>query len=112
VPLVGDDKAILGQLNAALAGPQWFHPKDTPWRQMITKKANGAQIRPRIHDDKAPAVSASAPEDGIISREGASTMGLQLPKRTIARTFYCREREIGSVKREPTRLLRTPPRAI
>jgi hypothetical protein len=37
--LVGDGKAIVGQLNAALAGLQWFHPKDTPWRQMIAKKA-------------------------------------------------------------------------
>ena len=57
VPLVGDGKAIVGQLNAALAGRQWFHPKDTPWRQMITKKAeeNAAQIRPQIQDDEAPA---------------------------------------------------------
>ena len=39
VALVGDGKAIVGQLNAALAGRQWFHPKDTPWRQMITKQA-------------------------------------------------------------------------
>jgi hypothetical protein len=40
------------QLNAALAGRQWFHPKDTPWRQMITKKAeeNAARIRPQIHE--------------------------------------------------------------
>jgi 2-hydroxyacyl-CoA lyase 1 len=39
-------------LNAALAGRQWFHPKDTPWRQMITKKAeeNAARIRPQIHE--------------------------------------------------------------
>ena len=34
VALVGDGKAIpsyagTGQLNAALAGRQWFHPKDT-----------------------------------------------------------------------------------
>src|SRR5882672_2865854 len=28
-----------GQLNGALAVRQWFHPKDTPWRQMITKKS-------------------------------------------------------------------------
>jgi 2-hydroxyacyl-CoA lyase 1 len=39
-------------LNAALAGRQWFHPKDTPWRQMITKKAeeNAARIRRQIHE--------------------------------------------------------------
>ena len=60
---ISSSKAIVGQLNAALAGRQWFHPKDTPWRQMITKKAeeNAAQIRPQIHDDEAPArwISAS-----------------------------------------------------
>src|SRR5437660_8416079 len=33
VALVGDGKAIVGQLNQALAGRQWFYPKDTPWRQ-------------------------------------------------------------------------------
>ena len=33
VPLVGDGKAIMAQLNKALASRQWFHPKDTPWRQ-------------------------------------------------------------------------------
>src|SRR5260370_39251179 len=57
VALVGDGKAIVGQLNQALAGRQWFHPKDTPWRQIITQKAagNAAQIRPQTHDDEAPA---------------------------------------------------------
>ena len=55
VALVGDGKAIVGQLNKALAGRQWFHPKDTPWRQMITKKAaeNAAMIAPQIQDDEA-----------------------------------------------------------
>jgi len=45
-PRTGSGKAIpacagTGQLNKALAGRQWFHPKDTPWRQMITKKGGG-----------------------------------------------------------------------
>ena len=59
-PRTGCGKAIpacagTGQLNQALAGRQWFHPKDTPCRQMITKKAeeNAAMIRPQIHDDEA-----------------------------------------------------------
>jgi hypothetical protein len=56
-PRTGSGKAIMAQMNAALAGRQWFHPKDTPWRQMITKKAEGnaAMIRPQIHDDETPA---------------------------------------------------------
>jgi 2-hydroxyacyl-CoA lyase 1 len=88
VPLVGDGKAIVGQLNAALAGRQWFHPKDTPWRQMITKKAeeNAAMIRPQIHDDEAPAnyyralrnVAAWMPRNAFLSAEGAGTMDIGL----------------------------------
>jgi 2-hydroxyacyl-CoA lyase 1 len=31
VALVSDGKAIVGQLNKALAGRQWFHPKDKPF---------------------------------------------------------------------------------
>jgi 2-hydroxyacyl-CoA lyase 1 len=58
VALVGDGKAIVGQLNKALNNRQWFHPKDSLWRQAIAKKTadNAAQIRPQIDDDQAPAV--------------------------------------------------------
>ena len=61
VALVGDGKAIVGQLNQALAGRQWFYPKDTPWRQMFTKKVNenAAQIRPQIHITYKRAVCTS-----------------------------------------------------
>ena len=88
VALVGDGKAIVGQLNAALAGRQWFRPKDTPWRQMITKKAeeNAAMIRPQIHDDEAPAnyyralrdVAAWMPKNAFLSAECAGTMDIGL----------------------------------
>jgi len=88
VALVGDGKAIVGQLNKALAGRQWFHPKDTPWRQMITKKAaeNAAMIAPQIQDDEAPAnyyralkdVAAWMPKNAFLSAEGAGTMDIGL----------------------------------
>lgn len=88
VALVGDGKAIVAQLNKALASRQWFHPKDSPWRQMITKKSteNAAQIRPQIDDDAAPAnyyralrdVAAWMPRDAILSAEGAGTMDIGL----------------------------------
>src|SRR6266550_2193500 len=65
---------------------QWFYPKDTPWRQIITQKAaeNAAQIRPQIHDDEAPAnyfralrdVAAWMPKNAILSAEGAGTMDI------------------------------------
>ena len=92
VALVGDGKAIVGQLNQALASRQWFYPKETPWRAAIAKKSaeNAALIAPQIADDSAPGgyyrllrdVAAWTPKDAIICSEGASTMDIgrtQLP---------------------------------
>src|SRR4029077_1720991 len=99
VALVGDGKAIVGQLNAALAGRQWFHPKDTPWRQMITKNAeeNTAMIRPQIHDDEASAnyyralrdVAACMPKNAILSAERAGTMDIGLTQLNVANAPSC-----------------------
>ena len=41
VALVGDGKAIVGQLNKALENRQWFYPKDTPWHAAIAAKVGG-----------------------------------------------------------------------
>src|SRR6201989_747166 len=92
VALVGDGKAIVGQLNQALGSRQWFYPKETPWRQAISKKSaeNAALIAPQIADDSAPGgyyrllrdVSAWVPKNAIVCSEGASTMDIgrtQLP---------------------------------
>ncbi len=94
VPLVGDGKAIMAQMNKALATRQWFYPKDTPWRAALAKKAseNAAQIKPQIDDDRGPAnyyralrdVAAWMPKNAILSAEGAGTMDIgltQLPLR-------------------------------
>jgi 2-hydroxyacyl-CoA lyase 1 len=88
VALVGDGKAIMAQMNAALAGSQWFHPKESPWRQMISKKSaeNAAQIQPQVDDDSAPAtyyrafkdIAAWMPRNSILSAEGAGTMDIGL----------------------------------
>ena len=88
VALVGDGKAIMAQVNKALANRQWFHPKDTPWRQALTKKAaeNAATIKPQVDDDQGPAgyyralrdVAAWMPKDAILSAEGAGTMDIGL----------------------------------
>jgi 2-hydroxyacyl-CoA lyase 1 len=88
VALVGDGKAIVSQLNKALTVRQWFHPKDSAWRQMIAKKAaeNAATIKPQIDDDTGPAnyfralrdVAAWMPRDAILSAEGAGTMDIGL----------------------------------
>lgn len=92
VALVGDGKAVVGQLNKALEGRQWFYPSDTPWRSAIAAKAaeNAKQIRPMIEDESKPTnyyralrdISAWAPQDAVIIGEGANTMDIgrtQLP---------------------------------
>ncbi|HTI78866.1 MAG TPA: thiamine pyrophosphate-binding protein [Acetobacteraceae bacterium] len=86
VAMVGDGKAIVGQLNQALQSRQWFYPKETPWRQAIAKKSaeNAAMIQPQKDDNSAPGgyyrllkdVSAWVPKNAIICSEGASTMDI------------------------------------
>jgi 2-hydroxyacyl-CoA lyase 1 len=86
VALVGDGKAVVGQLNKALEGRQWFYPKDTPWRAAIAEKAaaNAKQIQPMIDDNSAPTnyyrafkdISAWLPENAVIIGEGANTMDI------------------------------------
>src|SRR5580692_8520914 len=92
VALVGDGKAIVSQLNAALQNRQWFYPKEGPWHAAIAKKSaeNAALIAPQIADDSAPGgyyrllrdVAAWVPRNAIVCSEGASTMDIgrtQLP---------------------------------
>ncbi|MBN9563748.1 MAG: oxalyl-CoA decarboxylase [Alphaproteobacteria bacterium] len=92
VALVGDGRAVLGQINRALDDRQWFYPKDTPWRAAIAEKAaeNARAIAPMINDESAPTnyyralrdIRAWAPRDAVIIGEGANTMDIgrtQLP---------------------------------
>ena len=86
VALVGDGRAIVGQLNKALESRQWFYPKDTPWHQAIAEKsaANAKQIQPMIDDDSAPTnyyrafkdITAWLPKNAVIIGEGANTMDI------------------------------------
>ncbi len=88
VALLGDGKAIMGQLNKALVNRQWFHPTDSAWRKALSKKVseNAATIKPQIDDDAAPAnyyralrdVAAWMPKNAILSAEGAGTMDIGL----------------------------------
>ncbi len=92
VALVGDGRAVLGQINRALDDRQWFYPKDTPWRAAIAEKSaeNARAIAPMINDESAPTnyyralrdIRAWAPRDAVIIGEGANTMDIgrtQLP---------------------------------
>ena len=57
VALVGDGKSIMGQLNRALEGRQWFYPKDAPWRAALGDKisSNKETLQAQLNDDAAPA---------------------------------------------------------
>jgi 2-hydroxyacyl-CoA lyase 1 len=94
VALVGDGKAIVGQLNKALETRQWFYPKDTPWRAAIAAKseANAKQIAPQADDNSNPMnyyrafkdISAVLPDNAVIVGEGANTMDIgrtQMPNK-------------------------------
>ena len=86
VALVGDGKAIVGQMNKALESIEWFYPKDTEWHNAIAEKsaANAKQIQPMIDDESAPTnyyrafrdISPWIPKNAIIIGEGANTMDI------------------------------------
>jgi 2-hydroxyacyl-CoA lyase 1 len=99
VALVGDGKAIMSQMNKALEGRQWFHPKDTPWRKAINDKvsANVTTVQAQVNDDTAPAgyyralrdVAAWMPENAILSAEGAGTMDIGLTMLPVSNARAC-----------------------
>jgi 2-hydroxyacyl-CoA lyase 1 len=86
VALVGDGKAIVGQLNRALDNRQWFYPADTVWRSTLRAKAeeNQKAVQPMIDDESAPTNYYRAyrdivewlPKNAIIVGEGANTMDI------------------------------------
>ena len=99
VALVGDGKAIMGQLNQALGNRQWFYPKDTPWRSALAEKSasNAATVKVQIDDDAAPAnyyralkdVAAWMPSNAILSAEGAGTMDIGLTQLNVSDARAC-----------------------
>ena len=95
VALLGDGKAVVGQLNKALTNRQWFYPSDTPWLKAIAEKssANAKAIQPMIDDNSAPLnyyrafkdISAWLPDNAVIIGEGANTMDIgrtQMPNKS------------------------------
>ena len=86
VALLGDGKAVVGQLNGALEQRQWFYPTETPWRALLREKAqaNLDAVQPMIEDDASPMnyyrayrdIEAWLPENAIIIGEGANTMDI------------------------------------
>jgi 2-hydroxyacyl-CoA lyase 1 len=99
VGLVGDAKAVLAQLNAALREQPWQYPTENTWRTGIEKKIeeNRLSTQAMLDDDTAPMgyyralrdIRDVLPRDAIICSEGASTMDIG---RTVLPNFEPRHR--------------------
>jgi 2-hydroxyacyl-CoA lyase 1 len=99
VALVGDAKAITGQLNASLAKSPWQYPSETTWWTGMRKKIdeNSASVAEMAKSDAVPMgyyrvfdeIRNLIPKDAIIQNEGASTMDIG---RTMMPNFLPRHR--------------------
>ncbi len=99
VPLVGDGKAIVGQLNAVLRGEPWEYPAETTWWTALRQKAaeNEEVVRQMENDDSVPMgyyrvlreVRELLPKDAIVASEGANTMDIS---RTVIPNYFPRHR--------------------
>ncbi|MEX2226847.1 MAG: oxalyl-CoA decarboxylase [Dehalococcoidia bacterium] len=99
VALVGDAKAITGQINAVLRDAPWQFGAENTWRTGIAKKVeeNQAQTAPLFEDDSVPMnyyrvlreIRDMLPRDAIIASEGANTMDIG---RTVLPNFLPRHR--------------------
>jgi len=86
VGLVGDGRAVMAQLNAAIDSSPWQFPAATPWRDAIAAKieANRGSIDAMAADDTVPMnyyrafrdIKEAIPRDAIIVSEGANTMDI------------------------------------
>ncbi|HXH22575.1 MAG TPA: thiamine pyrophosphate-binding protein [Dehalococcoidia bacterium] len=86
VALVGDAKAVTGQLNQYLEEHPWQYPAETTWRTGIEKKIqeNVAGNAELMNDDSVPMgyyralkeIRDMLPRDAMIVSEGASTMDI------------------------------------
>ena len=86
VALVGDGKAVMAQLNAALAAEPWSYPAETPWRPASPPRSRRerSSIGAMAADDSVPMnyyrafrdIREAIPRDAIIVSEGANTMDI------------------------------------
>jgi 2-hydroxyacyl-CoA lyase 1 len=99
VALVGDARAIVRQLNAALEDDPWSHPAESPWRQELEAAAskNRAAVEAMEADASVPMgyyrvlaeIRDQSPRDAIIVCEGSNTMDIS---RTVLPNYGARER--------------------
>jgi 2-hydroxyacyl-CoA lyase 1 len=99
VGLVGDAKAVMDQLNAALGEKPWSYPAETSWRRQLSRAGatNRAAVLDMETDDSVPMgyyrvlaeVRDQTPRDAMIVCEGSNTMDIS---RTVLPNFDARER--------------------
>jgi 2-hydroxyacyl-CoA lyase 1 len=86
VPLVGDAKAIMTQMVAALEEDPWQIAADSPWRKALKEEidAKKAATVPLLESTEVPMnyyrplkeIQDALPRDALIVTEGASTMDI------------------------------------
>jgi 2-hydroxyacyl-CoA lyase 1 len=86
VPLVGDAKAVMAQMVAALEEDPWQVSAQSPWKQALQKEMDSklAATAPLLESDEVPMnyyrplkeIQDALPRDAIIVAEGASTMDI------------------------------------
>jgi len=99
VALVGDAKAIVGQLNQSLDAEPWSYPAETEWRTGLAAAVdkNRDQVVAMERDDAEPMgyyrvlaeIRDQAPRDALIVNEGSNTMDIG---RSVLRNYGPRER--------------------
>ena len=99
VALVGDAKAVTGQINAALREQPWQFAAENTWRTGIAKKIeeNRGSTQAMLDDDTSPMgyyralrdIRDLLPRDAIICSEGASMMDIG---RTVLPNFFPKHR--------------------
>ncbi len=78
VALVGDGKAIVGQLNKALDNRQWFHPKDVPYeRREPLREYIVRENRPSYRYEDEVAVGRELPRGAYESYEVPEEYGIR-----------------------------------
>ncbi len=98
VGLVGDIKAVMGQINAELEKEPWQFGQENDWRDALKEKitTNQANTEPMLNADDVPMgyyrplreLRDAMPKDAILVSEGASTMdiGRQVLNNYLPRT--------------------------
>jgi 2-hydroxyacyl-CoA lyase 1 len=92
IALLGDGRAVLGQLNAAVKADPWRYAGETAWWQLLHRKVaeNAVTVDAMADDDTEPMnyyrvlreLREAMPREAIIVSEGANTMDIgrtQLP---------------------------------